>query len=916
MDDSASTPGRPVRRPAGYFDSGPTNRLMGIEPPYKRGAILALQQTLYSGRKARQPPTMPRKHTHGVDLVSPPEPPSKRVCPTGEAVNQSVLPRVCAPPATVVPSPEAVLSHVRGDVPPNPVFVSAPILPLSVDNRPPAPPVSEPSTKLPDEPVKPGRKTTLRMLSSPMYNHNGGCFEPVFDEKHNLSECRCLVGGCDSVYVVKVSSGKRGGLTAARNHYLDHCKSGAWKSQPAATLTAVPSDPVMEREDPSAELGIKSLLTAMKSEPAQPDAISPFKHWRNSRALAVDMLMSTLPLCRPDHAGFHELCRVIATWTPPSRNTVLADHIEALDREFGEGFVVGWVERNSFSVLFDCWKTGKAGGSSFYRYFVGVALFTVDENWVPRTCLLDLKELRCAAKDAKSLVPYVRNSLVRVKIPRESWINFVTDNHNTEVSVANTLVEEVGEEDSHQASCSVHTVDLGVKDVVYGRKSLAPIPIVKQIVDVVHEVVGLFVNSGNAAEVLRKAYEDTKSEEDPPRICFGMDSKVKWNSVYYMCRKVSSVRKTVATALERLKENSLWGRFVEIENDLPYLVKLLSFVEQASMSLQSDLCSLSILIPVMYQLEADISSDIEASAKKEFGLAIGMSDVLKSQWPKIVEQLKNGFGGATRSRKMSVELLLRDQKVVAATLLDPRTASFYWMPYPKAAIEPAKQLIRKLVHQRAIGTTIILFYSYFYNSDVVCFTDSGRLATLGLSPPRPKHGDQADAALSTLAPEPLQSTFHHPSMSYLSRIKRKASPTSGTDFEAADVDVTPSVDAATLLSLNDVTRYFSADHGLELSPDPMVPFNWWRSVGRKQFPYVEPVARRFASMVGGNAQVERYFSTARRWSRDEHCNIGSDHLATCVRVGSVLGRPGFTLDSVYATNPYLPSDADVEECLQ
>ena len=71
------------------------------------------------------------------------------------------------------------------------------------------------------------------------------------------------------------------------------------------------------------------------------------------------------------------------------------------------------------------------------------------------------------------------------------------------------------------------------------------------------------------------------------------------------------------------------------------------------------------------------------------------SDEMLAAIPLIQAQILRGLGEATANRKLSLDQLVADPFVVAATILDPRFSTLYFADVPEASLAAARQLIRQ-----------------------------------------------------------------------------------------------------------------------------------------------------------------------------------------------------------------------------
>lgn len=133
--------------------------------------------------------------------------------------------------------------------------------------------------------------------------------------------------------------------------------------------------------------------------------------------------------------------------------------------------------------------------------------------------------------------------------------------------------------------------------------------------------------------------------------------------------------------------------------------------------------------------------------------------------------------------------------------------------------------------------------------------------------------------------------------------------------------------AAVMRQVDDeLNRYWQlkppASASTELRPDDddqLEPLVYWRTRGRTEFPRVAEVARAFLSAQITSAMIERVFSIAKFWTRDERSCLGDASLNMCVFLAATFnklfkGKNGpqqldVTSEAIYRGNPFI-ADAD------
>lgn len=112
----------------------------------------------------------------------------------------------------------------------------------------------------------------------------------------------------------------------------------------------------------------------------------------------------------------------------------------------------------------------------------------------------------------------------------------------------------------------------------------------------------------------------------------------------------------------------------------------------------------------------------------------------------------------------------------------------------------------------------------------------------------------------------------------------------------------------------EVERYWA--YSVIITSDADDPFRigpsaWWHSIGKSQFPHVAPVARYFFAAMLSSAAIERVFSLAKFWVRDERGRLSDGHLDMCVFLAATFSgafrgedQREATDEVIYAGNPF------------
>lgn len=90
---------------------------------------------------------------------------------------------------------------------------------------------------------------------------------------------------------------------------------------------------------------------------------------------------------------------------------------------------------------------------------------------------------------------------------------------------------------------------------------------------------------------------------------------------------------------------------------------------------------------------------------------------------------------------------------------------------------------------------------------------------------------------------------------------------------------------------SELDLYFSSDIVVNTDDDdPFIigPLQWWKLVGSRQFPHIAPIARDYFSAQVSSASVERLFSLAKYWVRDERSKLGDEALDMCLTLSAIF----------------------------
>jgi len=97
-----------------------------------------------------------------------------------------------------------------------------------------------------------------------------------------------------------------------------------------------------------------------------------------------------------------------------------------------------------------------------------------------------------------------------------------------------------------------------------------------------------------------------------------------------------------------------------------------------------------------------------------------------------------------------------------------------------------------------------------------------------------------------------------------------------------------------------------------LDVSPMTkPLMWWKRHGAVDFPLLAPAAQALLCVMATSADIERAFSRARFWTRDERGATGDDTVSMCVSLGLVFSKKGTDLHELFERISSDPSPTNV-----
>jgi hypothetical protein len=489
---------------------------------------------------------------------------------------------VSAPPAPVVaPLTKGASDPLPATVPERVEAVqTATIPPVPTVTLNPTPAVLAALAPAPTMPIIP-----LRAIHSAKRNTrtSAACWdvlEPIHDElTHKLCGARCKILGCDYSVTFSVYHG---------THVFDS----------HINLHKARGDLVQSCDDNDVE------------------SITDEEDQRYHRALTVAIVLNHWPMSTCDSVGLRVFVNELRPgWIPLTRHSLVVKYLMDLRDKYRVDAVGSLRDGCDFSLHFDAWKAGKAGGSTLHRGFVGITFCTIDKDWNRRVAGLSVRRLK-----GHHTTPAILDLLKEV-IEQDYGISIAhlvsthTDNHNTECAVASGIVSSTGMPVMH-LRCFNHTLHLAVCDVFDN------VVVARDMRDICHEVVGVFAERRLLSEKLSvlTTYDEVHDGHAVGPTTVVQDVSVRWNSVFNMLLRLWLLRDQITAALDeeirgmgngmsdsvekaRRKLASLKRRFEDIKLDLPFLLEILRPCKVASDLMEADSACASALIPIADKLE-------------------------------------------------------------------------------------------------------------------------------------------------------------------------------------------------------------------------------------------------------------------------------------------------------------------------
>lgn len=125
------------------------------------------------------------------------------------------------------------------------------------------------------------------------------------------------------------------------------------------------------------------------------------------------------------------------------------------------------------------------------------------------------------------------------------------------------------------------------------------------------------------------------------------------------------------------------------------------------------------------------------------------------------------------------------------------------------------------------------------------------------------------------------------------------------DMSMAGLSFVPDVPSAGTASVDQLAARISAQYDLWTSTRfpgwdaTRNPLEFWSSRESRQFHLLAPVARMCLSILGTSAPIERGFSRAKFWTREERGGTGDDTVSECVSLGMKFSNPEFPLATLF-----------------
>lgn len=246
-----------------------------------------------------------------------------------------------------------------------------------------------------------------------------------------------------------------------------------------------------------------------------------------------------------------------------------------------------------------------------------------------------------------------------------------------------------------------------------------------------------------------------------------------------------------------------------------------------------------------------------------------------------------GLGSKTPFRQVSAEKLRNNVFTIMCTRMDPRFHRLNWKRGKETCPQPSHEILVES-RQRIIDIAVkfargeIRCHSLIVAcaNHLCCFAGDNVTASMATN-----LGRSGDGSTATGVAAPRDDLCEmNPAMA-------------GIQSEVDVVSVPSEVSLEERIAIqydNYVATPFPA------ATSTSCPLRWWRDTGSLLYPLLAPVARMCLAVLATSAPVERVFSRAKFWTRDERGGTGDDLVSECTSLGVQFSQPGFDLTALFS----------------
>uniref|UniRef100_A0A1X7UJA9 BED-type domain-containing protein n=1 Tax=Amphimedon queenslandica TaxID=400682 RepID=A0A1X7UJA9_AMPQE len=346
-----------------------------------------------------------------------------------------------------------------------------------------------------------------------------------------------------------------------------------------------------------------------------------FKRALIDKALVKMITTDLQPASFVEDTGFNEFLRVIdPKYTPPSRRTIMRDHLSQLYSSKCDELRKELEGVQHCSITTDCWTSRATEG------YIIVTCHYIRNNWELRSMVLNTTRLTTSHTS--------ENLALALKEITDRW--GITEKVHCCISdSANNIKRAIRLNQWSHLSCLAHTINLIVATSISHDQELVT------LVGSVKKIVSFFHHSSKAMDSLHLNQKRLNLPEH--KLIQQVDTR--WNSTYYMLERYLEQYEAIKTTLCLLDRNDLMIPR-ERNTALQEVVKILTPFESVTREISSEnYTSGSKIIPISRCLQRLVSTSVTSHSLAE----------------SLVTEMRARFLGMEENNLLTV-----------STLLDPR----------------------------------------------------------------------------------------------------------------------------------------------------------------------------------------------------------------------------------------------------